>query len=76
MGDVDAVVLGDDRHHRDEVLGAGVAAGRIDQRGGDAEGAVLHRLGRHPAHDIKLSCGRRAHPLAHRVLAQRPITEE
>ncbi len=43
VGDVDPVIRRHRLGHLDQLLGGGVVARRIDQRGGEPEGAVLHR---------------------------------
>ena len=55
---VAAAVVGRDLAQRGELAGAGVAAGRVDQRRGDAERAVGHLLGGDLAHPVQLrGCG-------------------
>jgi hypothetical protein len=50
VSDVDAVIVGHDLTERDQLIGIGVAAGGIDERGGDAERAIFHGRGEHFRH--------------------------
>ncbi len=76
VGDIEAAMLAHDTADLDQLLGRDVGIGRIDQRVGDAERAILHRLGHHPAHRRQLLAGRRPHAHAAGVLAQRPAAQE
>ena len=54
MRDVDAAVRRHGLRHLDQLTGGGVIPRRVDERGPDAEGAILHRAARHHAHRIEL----------------------
>ena len=78
VGDVDAAVLRNDLAERDQLVGSGVAPGRVDQGGGDAEGAVLHRLGQHARSSRRArrpSASPMASPLPHSRTVPPPTNE-
>ena len=63
MAGVDAVEGGDDLGQFNDLLFLGVAAGRIDEAGGEAGCAVFHRLAQDALHPVKLRicCGAVGH---------------
>lgn len=73
---VAAVVGGRDLAERGQLAGAGVAAGRVDQRRGDAERAVGHLLGGDSAHPVQLGGRGGAVAIADGSRAQRARADE
>jgi hypothetical protein len=73
---VAAVVVGRDLAQRGELAGAGVAAGRVDQRRGDAERAIGHLLGGDSAHPVQLRGRGGAVVVADGTRAQRARADE
>jgi hypothetical protein len=74
--DVEAAV----RRHRlddlDQLLGARVVPGRINEGGAEAERAVLHGAAQGGAHGVQRRAGGGAHAKPHPVLAQRARADE
>ena len=60
----------------DDLLGGGVGAGRVDEAGGEAVGAVGHRLVHHALHRGLLARGGRTAREAHGGQPQRPVADE
>ena len=74
--DVDAAVLAGDFGQGDQLIGLGVGAGRVDERRGQAEGAVVHGFASEGLHLLELGGRRRAILAAEDVDARRGGAEE
>ena len=74
--DVDAAVGRHGTRHLDQLGRAREVPGRIDQRGGDAQGAVLHGAAHHGAHGVQLGGRGLAQRHAFHIFAHRRGAQE